>query len=235
MNNEIRQASPLSQELETQIFDLQDKAWEFLEQNKTEEALSKIQEAWNLLPEPKFNTSCSHIILCDLIPFFNVSGKYSEAKSLVNDWIFDLKNSGFRIYETTPFLLLGETHLHLSEIEEAKSAFQEAVKFGATKRDFSEKPDFYFEIAKKKITDNDEIKKLFKNKCRIVSPSDYYVYYVKVENIEESLKFYNLQRKFLGPEVAKLELHDYEKFYDREHGLYLGSSIEAFGCLPSIK
>lgn len=81
----------------------------------------------------------------------------------------------------------------------------------------------------------DEIKKLFKNKCRIVSPSDYYVYYVKVENIEESLKFYNLQRKFLGPEVAKLELHDYEKFYDREHGLYLGSSIEAFGCLPSIK
>lgn len=161
MNNEIRQAYPLSQELETQIFDLQDKAWEFLEQNKIEEALSEIQEAWNLLPEPKFNTSCSHIILCDLIPFLNVSGRYSETKSLVNDWIFDLKNSGFRIYETTPFILLGETNLHLSEIEEAKNAFQEAIKYGATKRDFTEKPDFYFEIAKKKLTDNDEIKKVF--------------------------------------------------------------------------
>jgi tetratricopeptide (TPR) repeat protein len=161
MNNEVRQAYPLSQELETQIFDLLDKAWEFLEKNKIEEALAKSQEAWNLLPEPKFNTSCSHIILCDLIPFLNVSGKYSESKSLLYDWIFDLKSSGFRIYETTPFILLGETHLHLSEIEEAKSAFHEAVKYGATKRDFNEKPDFYFEIAKKKLTDNDEIKTLF--------------------------------------------------------------------------
>lgn len=161
MNNEIRQAHPLSQELEAQIFDFQDKAWELLEQNKIDEALSKSQEAWNLLPEPKYNTSCSHIILCDLIPFLNVSGRYSEAKSLINDWIFDLKNSGFKIYETTPFILLGETNLYLSEIEDAKSAFQEAVKYGATKRDFSEKPGFYFEISKKKITDNDEIKKLF--------------------------------------------------------------------------
>lgn len=163
MNNEIRQAHPLSQEFEAEIFDLQDKAWEFLEQNQIEKVLAKIQEAWHLLPEPKFNTSCSHIILCDLIPFLNVSGKYSESKSLLNDWIFDLKNSGFKIYETTPFILLGETNLHLSQIDEAKSAFQEAVKYGATKRDFSEKPDFYFEIAKKKLTDNDEIKTLFES------------------------------------------------------------------------
>lgn len=161
MNNDIRQAHSIPEELEDKLFDLQGEAWEFLEKNQIEKALAKIQEAWNLLPEPKFNTSCSHIILCDLIPFLNISGKYSEAKSLLDDWIFDLKNSGFRIYETTPFILLGETNLHLSEIEEAKNAFQEAVKFGATKRDFSEKPDFYFEIAKKKLIDNDEIKKLF--------------------------------------------------------------------------
>lgn len=161
MNNKIRQAYSLPQDLENEIFNLQEKAWEFLEQNQIEEALAKMQEAWKLLPEPKFNTSCSHIILSDLIPFLNVSGEYADAKSLLKDWISDLENSGFRIYETKPFILLGETNLHLSEIEEAKNAFQKSVKYGATKRDFSEKPDFYFEIAKKKLSDNDEIKKLF--------------------------------------------------------------------------
>jgi len=161
MNNDIRQAHSLPEELEDQLFDLQGEAWEFLEQNKIDQALEKMQEAWNLVPEPKFNTSCSHIILCDLIPFLNVSGKYAEAKLLLNDWIFDLENSGFRIFETTPFVLLGETNLYLSEIDEAKNAFQKAVKYGATKRDFNDKPNFYFEIAKKKLTDIEEIKKLF--------------------------------------------------------------------------
>ena len=161
MNNEIRQADSLSQELEAQIFNLQDQAWEFIEKNQIEEALQKVQEAWNLLPEPKFNTSCSHIIGCDLVQFLNVSGQHDEAKLILNDWISDLENSGFKIYETIPFILLGETNLHLKEIEEAKSAFQKAVKYGATKRDFSDKPAFYFEISKNKLTDNEEIQKLF--------------------------------------------------------------------------
>lgn len=161
MDNEIRQAHSLSEELENQIFNLQDQAWEFAEEHNIKEALQKTQEAWDLLPEPKFNTSCSHIIGCDLVQFLNVCGKYIEAKSLLNDWIFDLENSGFKIYETTPFILLGETNLYLKEIEEAKSAFQKAIKLGATKRDFNDKPAFYFEIAKNKLSDNQEIQKLF--------------------------------------------------------------------------
>lgn len=161
MNNEIRQAHSLPMALESQIFELQDQAWESLEAHNAEEALSKIKEAWNLLPEPKFNTSCSHNILCDLIPFLNVSGKHEEAKSILKDWISDLVLSGYKIYETTPFILFGETNLYLSEVNEAVKAFQEAVKYGATKRDFSDKPSFYFDIAKNKLTDPAEILQLF--------------------------------------------------------------------------
>lgn len=161
MNNEIRQAHSLPTALENQIFELQDQAWESLEAHNVEDALSKIKEAWNLLPEPKFNTSCSHIILCDLIPFLNVSGNHQEAKSILQDWIADLVHSGYKIYETTPFVLLGETNLYLSEVNEAVKAFQEAVKYGATKRDFSDKPSFYFDIAKNKLTEEAQILQLF--------------------------------------------------------------------------
>jgi len=218
MNNEIRQAFSLSEELEDQIFDLQGQAWEYLEENKIEKALETIQEAWNLLPEPKFNTSCSHIILCDLISFLNVSGKYAKAKSLVTDWIFDLKNSGFRIYETTPFILLGETNLHLSEIEEAKNAFQEAVKYGATKRDFSENPDFYFEIAKKKLTDNTEIKKLFD----LEIAKDFEPKSVAVELSDE-----------VSEKIESLSEEGNEYFDDEEYEKAIGVWKQALALIPN--
>jgi|GEM_PF-130480 len=161
MNNEIRQAYSLPTELENKIFDFQEQSWELLEAHKIDEALAKITEAWNLLPEPKFNTSCSHIILCDLVPFLNVAGKHAEAKAQLDSWLLDLKNCGYKIYHTEPFILLGETLLYLKETQHAKEAFEEAVYYGATKRDFSEKPSFYFDVAKKKIEDDAEIERLF--------------------------------------------------------------------------
>jgi len=161
MNNEIRMAQVLPQELENKVFDLQDETWQLLEKNKISEALVKITEAWELLPEPKFNTSCSHIILCDLIQILNVSGKHQKAKTLCKTWIEDLNTSGYKIIETKPFLFLGETYLYLKQPQQAKEAFLETMNYGATKRDFSDKPAFYFDIAKKKLTDIEEIQKLF--------------------------------------------------------------------------
>lgn len=161
MKNEIRMAHGLPQFLEDKIFELLDHSGQLLEENDKEKALAEIQTAWELLPEPKFNTSCSHLILCDLIKILNISGKHKEAKLILEEWISDLKNCGFKIYETTPFILLGETHLYLEEVDKAKEAFLEAIKYGATKRDFSDKPAFYFDIAKKKITDNYAILELF--------------------------------------------------------------------------
>ncbi len=161
MKDEIRKAIRLSEELEDQTFDMQAEAFELLEEGKKEEAVNRIKQAWDLLPEPKFNTSCSHTILSDLAEILTAAGRHEEAKAILESWIQDIEICGYKIYETTPYILLGNTFLHLNKIDNAKEQFYNAVKHGGTKRDFSDYPTFYFEVAKKKITDNAEIKKLF--------------------------------------------------------------------------
>lgn len=142
--------SRLSEKLEDQTFNLQGEAFELLEEGKKEEAVNRIKQAWNLLPEPKFNTLCSHTILSDLSEILMAAGKHEDAKTLLESWIHDIENCGFKIYVTTPYILLGNTFMHLHNIDNAKEQFYKAIKYGATKRDFSDYPTFYFEVAKRK-------------------------------------------------------------------------------------
>jgi hypothetical protein len=44
-----------------------------------------------------------------------------------------METSGYKIYETTPYILYGETLLFLNYPNEAKEAFYRATKYGATK------------------------------------------------------------------------------------------------------
>jgi len=162
MNDGIRQAVRLDLELEDKTFEMQGEAFELLEEDKPKEAEAKIKEAWNLLPEPKFNTSCSNTILIDLVDILTIVGKYSEAKEILADWCNDIETFGYKVFETIPFILSGENFLYLNEVEKAKEQFYKSAKYGATKRDFSDKPSFYFDISKKKLIDNDEILTLFK-------------------------------------------------------------------------
>lgn len=164
MNDEIRMAVSLPGKLENEVFELSDLACELLEEGKVEEALEKIALAWAKLPEPRFNTSVSHLILCALIPVLNTAGQYNEALLLTKEWIADLETSGYKIYHTIPYILHGETLLFLKNADGAKEAFYQAVKYGAKKRDFSDQPAFYLEVAQKKLNDNQEIMTLFEEK-----------------------------------------------------------------------
>lgn len=83
MKDEIRMAVSLPGELENEVFELSDLSCELLEEGKVEEALEKIELAWAKLPEPRFNTSVSHLILCALIPILNTAGQYKEALALI--------------------------------------------------------------------------------------------------------------------------------------------------------
>ena len=148
----------MSEELEDQTFDLQVEAFGLLEEGKREEAVIMIKQARDLLQEPKFNTSCSHTILSDLAEILTTVGKHKEAEAMLESWIHDIETCGFKIYETTPYILLGNTYMHLNKMDNAKEQFYKAVKYGATKHDFSDYPAFYFEVAKNKITDNAELK-----------------------------------------------------------------------------
>ncbi|WP_367867827.1 tol-pal system YbgF family protein [Pedobacter sp. WC2423] len=157
MKDEIRMAVSLPQELENEVFELSDLACELLEEGKVEEALEKIKLAWEKVPGTKFNTSVSHLVLCTLIPVLNTAGQYNEALNLAKEWIADLETSGYKIYHTMPYILQGETLLFLKDADAAKEAFYQAVKYGAKKRDFSDQPAFYLEVAQKKLNDNQEI------------------------------------------------------------------------------
>lgn len=169
MKNDIRVADSIPDELENEIFDLADEAAELLEEGKIEASLGKIRLAWEKLPESKYNTPVSHMILCELIPLLNAAGKYEDALQEVKEWILDLETCGYRIYHTIPYVLHGETLLFLGQPDLAKQAFYQAIKYGATKRDFSDKPAFYFDIAKKKLTDNEEILRLFRKEILSLS------------------------------------------------------------------
>ena len=162
MKNDIRVAMSIPDELENEVFDLMDEASELLDEGKTEASLEKIRLAWGQLTESRYNTSVSHMVLSELIPVLNATGKHEEALQEVKGWILDLETCGYKIYHTTPYVLQGETLLFLGKPDLAKEAFYQAIKYGATKRDFNDKPAFYFDIAKKKLNDNEEILNLFR-------------------------------------------------------------------------
>lgn len=154
-------AVALPPELEDETFAIQGDAMALLEGGKIEEAVEKIWTAWHKLPEPKFNTSCSYVILTDLVEILNAASKHEEAEAILIGWINDVETCGYKIIETKPFILLGETYLYVGQVDKSKEQFYKAVKYGASKRDFSGKPQLYFDIAKKKITDDDQIISLF--------------------------------------------------------------------------
>lgn len=161
MKKEIRQAISLPPELEDLTFTMQGESFMFLQNGHVDQAVNKIKEAWELLPEPKYNTSCSDTILRQLVETFAQVGRHGEARPFLDQWIRDIENCGYYIFDTAPFILSAENHLYAREIESAKAAFYKAMQYGATKRDFSDKPSFYFDIASKKITDQRQITTLF--------------------------------------------------------------------------
>lgn len=153
--NDIRKAVPLPAALESRTFDLQGTALDYLP-NHIHQAVVTIKSAWDLLPEPKFNTSCSDTILSDYIYILNFALKHEEASLLLGQWIADIEGSGYKIYVVTPYLLMGETLLFLEKPAAAKAYFQKALELG-TRRDFSDKPVLYLDIATGKITDEEVI------------------------------------------------------------------------------
>lgn len=157
--NDIRKAKSLPAALESKTFDLQGAALDYLP-NNIHQAVETIKTAWNMLPEPKFNTSCSDTILGDYIYILNFALKHEEASVLLEQWIADIEGSGYKIYIVTPYILMGETLLFLEQPAAAKTYFEKAFKLGS-KRDFSDKPVLYLDMAMGKITDEAVITREF--------------------------------------------------------------------------
>lgn len=83
------------------------------------------------------------------------------------------------------------------------------------------------------LDDYKELKKVFVNNKKYISPNDYFVYHIKIDNLDEVIPFYDRQRKFLA-DLPRMELHDIKNFKQLEQGKYEGATIEAFGSVPDI-
>lgn len=161
MKNEIRKAVAIEKSLEDAIFEHFEKAWDAFDAHDWATADTLINKAWTLLPEPKFNNACTTMVLEAMHEFLTKTGKISQLETLFCQWTADLETSGYFIHQTKPFILLAEIYLFKGDFDQAKLQFAKAKKYKASKRDFAEKPAFYFDIMQGKITDNSEIKQLF--------------------------------------------------------------------------
>ncbi len=161
MKQEIRQALQLEAKLENKVFDIYFNSIDLINKGDFIKAETILKHAWDLLPEPKFHTSCTNMIITNLVRVLHKIRKYEEANMLLQNWIKDIENCGYLIYEIDAYMMSAENLLYLQDFENAKKRFQETIKYGAKKTSFRDKPTFYYEIATKKITNNEEIKKLF--------------------------------------------------------------------------
>ncbi len=194
MQDQIRQAVGLSEELEERLFEMQHEAFTLLERGKQDLALAKIEAAWALLPEPKYNTSCSHTILCDLIDILTVVGHYEEAHVILAAWRLDQETAGFKIFDTTAFILSAENFLFLNDIDAAIACFRQANAYGATKRDFSGRPAFYMDIAQGLLTESADIRDLFAKigqNSALLNPADSTLSSLLHEQVESHIEIGN--------------------------------------------
>ena len=103
------------------------------------------------------------MILSNWVDILMLAQKCKSAEEVLQKWTMNMESSGYKIYITTPFILLGEVYLYLQQTSNAIIYFQKAGNYGATRREFKDKPSFYYEIAKKFLTNEVEIENLFQS------------------------------------------------------------------------
>jgi tetratricopeptide (TPR) repeat protein len=157
--SEIRKVITLPEVMVSKTVDLQETALKFLPDN-IHKAVITIKSAWDLLPEPKFNTSVSDAILSDYIYILNFALKHAEAIDLLKGWITVLENDKKQQQLAIAYILMGETLLLNEEPEEAKRYFQKALHIGSA-LNFDDKPALYLAIATGKVTGTAEITQAF--------------------------------------------------------------------------
>jgi len=162
MKDEIRVPVSLPSELEKELLDMRAESIELVNRDLFDDAVEMIRSAWHKVPEPKFNTSCSVKILNTLAEVFTIAGRPQELEPILVAWANDIETCGYKIVETAPFRLLGETYLHLGAIDKSKEQLHKAIKYGATEKDFVWMPKLYFDIARKKVSIDKVIQSLFR-------------------------------------------------------------------------
>jgi tetratricopeptide (TPR) repeat protein len=118
-----------------------EKGNEFHENQKYAEALEQYQNAWQALPEPKFESELANwIAACMYSAYFDLAD-YAEAKKWGEA---TLRTRGSDI-DTAPLIDLGMVCCELNQLDEAYKYFNDAYNYGK-ERAFQDRPKKYLEF-----------------------------------------------------------------------------------------
>ncbi len=155
---EFRKYKQLDSEIEDTVWELRNKAFEILNSDNVQ-AENIIKKAWNIIPEPKFDWGSARVTLHDYVKILNFNSKIDYSITLLDEEIKDLGSAGFKVIDTSPYILIAETYLHKSNVIKAQEYFGKAYIIGKA-RGFQGYPELYLDLVNAKaIDENDTIKK----------------------------------------------------------------------------
>ncbi len=96
-------------------------------------------EAWALVPEPRFGWDSSYICTHHTVKILRRAGLYDKAIALVNSYM----TSGFHLdYQDGPYFWLGTLHFEIGEMEEAFGLLKRANSMSGGRCFLEEDPKY---------------------------------------------------------------------------------------------
>ncbi|MBC9932917.1 tetratricopeptide repeat protein [Chitinophaga qingshengii] len=109
-------------------------------------AADKTAAAWALVPEPRFNTNCTLMVLNDHVQRLLEAGRIHEASNIAGLWVAETESRPRPVYEMRAYILFAASLMHLQKPAEAKIILRMIYKYGAKRADFKGLPVLYWDL-----------------------------------------------------------------------------------------
>ncbi|QJB31761.1 hypothetical protein HF329_10700 [Chitinophaga oryzae] len=145
VNRKTRMTVPVPVALERLLDEILQEAAS-LQETDIQLSADKTAAAWALVPEPKFNTSCTLMVLNDHLLRLLDAGRIQEASNIAGLWVADIESSAEPVNELRPYVLFAASLLYLSKPSAAKTIIRMTRSYGARKSDFKGLPALYWDL-----------------------------------------------------------------------------------------
>lgn len=137
-----------------------------LQETDIQLSADKTAAAWALIPEPKFNTNCTLMVLNDHLLRLLDAGRIQEASNIAGLWVADIESGPAPAGELRPYVLFAATLLHLRKPSAAKTIIRMTRNYGARKADFQGLPALYWDLFLNTQMDDAVVMKRFQHEIQ---------------------------------------------------------------------